>query len=52
MICDFCLMERIILLKLPIDIIVEDKVAKHIQWGKKRAICSMCIEVEGALCEE
>jgi hypothetical protein len=52
MICDFCLLDHVVSLKLPITILVEDEPPKVIKWGKERAICISCIEIEGVLCEE
>ena len=51
MICDFCLMDRIVLLKLPVTLLVEDEPIKVLEWGKARAICTMCIDIEGVLNE-
>lgn len=52
MICDYCLMNRIVLLKLPVILLVEDEQPHNIKWGKKRAICTMCIEMEAVLFEQ
>jgi hypothetical protein len=52
MICDYCLMDRIVLLKLPVILLVEDEPPKTIQWGKTRAICTMCVELEAVLFEQ
>lgn len=51
MICDFCLMDRIVLLVLPITLIIEDEPPHTLQWGKERRICPMCIEAEALLIE-
>jgi hypothetical protein len=52
MICEYCLMDRIVLVKLPVILLVEDEPPHAIQWGKQRAICTMCIESEAVLFEQ
>ena len=45
-------MNRIVLLKLPVILLVDGEPPKHIKWGKQRAICTMCIESEAVLFEQ
>ena len=45
-------MDRIVLLKLPVILLIEGEPPHAIEWGKTRTICTMCIEMEAVLFEQ
>ena len=50
--CDYCFMEHVFILKLPITIKLDEHEAKTLKWGKYGHICVMCIESEAAIFEQ
>lgn len=50
--CDFCFMDHVFILKLPVTIKLDEQEAKTLKWGKYGHICVMCIESEAAIFEQ